>query len=64
MVQQKGVTIYAVGVGTKLFKEQLVLIAGNREERVFELENFSSLHQIIPELDYQLNAGMKVLEQF
>lgn len=57
MVQRTGVTIYAVGVGTRLFKDQLVMIAGNHK-RVFELENFSSLHQIIPELDFQLNKGM------
>ena len=57
MVQQKGVTIYAVGVGSTLFKDQLIQIAGNHDERVFELDDFSSLSQIIPELDFQLNAG-------
>jgi len=53
---EKGVAIYAVGVG-EYDLEELMLITGNKSSRIFELAAFSDLESVIVDLQTQVKSS-------
>lgn len=43
--QEKGVKVIAVGVGNKILKDELIKIAMDKEENVFQVSDFDKLSQ-------------------
>jgi len=57
--QAKGVKIIAVGVGKRIFKEELKKIALGKEENVFQISDFDKLSKELlqPIIDMSCPAG-------